>query len=128
MPDELKSTAAAREDALAEAIEQWVEDQIAAGQSVPDFWDECDTSEALAEHLVQLGWHPISELDTASKIPSAAQIARFLEAWDILGAYEGSMKQVRGWGAFNDDEWPDKPDPALVAVVEWLKGMCAHAR
>ena len=42
---------------LETAIAQWVEDQIAAGQAIPDFWDECGTSEALAEHLVQLGWH-----------------------------------------------------------------------
>lgn len=42
--------------ALERAIGHWVDDQIAAGNSVPDFWDECDTNRCLAEHLVQLGW------------------------------------------------------------------------
>jgi hypothetical protein len=43
--------------ALSVVIDQWVKDQIKDGNSVPDFWDECDTSVCLAEHLVQLGWH-----------------------------------------------------------------------
>ncbi len=41
---------------LETAIAQWVEDQIEAGNSIPDFWDECHTSRYLAEHLVQIGW------------------------------------------------------------------------
>lgn len=50
------TTEAAIKAALETAIAQWVGDQIAAGNPGFEFWDECDTSAALAEHLVQLWW------------------------------------------------------------------------
>lgn len=53
--------------------------------------------------------------------PTIAEIERFLLCWDTLGQFEAQHQLMRGWGAFAAAEWPDKPDPAVVKVVEWLK-------
>jgi hypothetical protein len=37
-------------------IGNWVDQEIAADNAVPDFWDECDTSERLAKYLISLGY------------------------------------------------------------------------
>ena len=50
-----KQTAAITE--MQSEIDKWVSDQIEdANGSVPDFWDELNTSERLAEHLITHGW------------------------------------------------------------------------
>lgn len=54
--DTMNTTDADLKAQLSEAIDQWHQDQLMAGQAVPDFWDECDASKYLAEYLVQLGW------------------------------------------------------------------------
>ncbi len=65
----------------------------------------------------------MAEKRSMETTPSAADITRFLQCWDILGRFEAEHQHVRKWGAFDDREWPEKPDPAVVRVVEWLKGM-----
>lgn len=44
--------------ALSNDIDAWAENEFEHGDppSVPDFWDECDTSERLAEWLIARGW------------------------------------------------------------------------
>lgn len=41
---------------LENLLSEWVDEQICAGEDVPDFWDEMDTSKRLAKHLAQKGW------------------------------------------------------------------------
>lgn len=38
-------------DRLRDAISEWHEAELEAGNIVPDFWDECETSERLAAFL-----------------------------------------------------------------------------
>jgi hypothetical protein len=54
-------------------------------------------------------------------MPTAAQIARFLECFETLSRYEAQHQVIRGYGAFDPVLWPDKPDPAVVEVLAWLK-------
>lgn len=42
-------------DTLMRDIDRWVED----GEGTPDFWDELNTSERLAEHLWKLGYRKV---------------------------------------------------------------------
>jgi len=41
-------------------ISAWQEDAISTGEGTPDFWDEQNTSERLAEWLWRLGWRNIN--------------------------------------------------------------------
>jgi hypothetical protein len=61
------------------------------------------------------------EREALAAIPNAPDIARFLRCWDVLGHFEASHQLLRKWGAFDSAEWPEKPDPAVVRVAEWLK-------
>ncbi len=56
--------------------------------------------------------------------PSKEQIARFLKCFDIFGRFDAEQRLIRGCGAgFDPREWPDKPDPDVVAVKTWLEGL-----
>jgi hypothetical protein len=37
-------------------IGNWIDQEIGAGNQVPDFWDENETSERLAKYLIGLGY------------------------------------------------------------------------
>lgn len=41
---------------LANAISNWHAAQILSNSRVPDFWDECETSDKLAQFLISRGW------------------------------------------------------------------------
>jgi len=41
---------------LADTIGAWHDMACESGETVPDFWDECSTSERLAEFLISNGW------------------------------------------------------------------------
>lgn len=42
---------------MAADLDAWVESEFSGDNPcVPDFWDECGTSERLAEFLVSKGW------------------------------------------------------------------------
>jgi hypothetical protein len=48
-----------REDAegwLVGHIANWVDQEIAAGNQIPDYWDENETGERLAKYLIGLGY------------------------------------------------------------------------
>jgi len=47
------------EDQLSVSIDEWHESELAAGNSVPDFWDENNTGDRLAEYLWSLGYRKI---------------------------------------------------------------------
>lgn len=49
-------------ETLAAAIDAWHKSGLADRGDVPDFWDECDTSERLAEWLVAHGWRRAAEV------------------------------------------------------------------
>lgn len=55
--------------------------------------------------------------------PPKEQIARFIECFDTLGQFEAMIQMVRGQSAFNKENWPEMPDPAVVAVKNWLCGL-----
>lgn len=57
--------------------------------------------------------------------PTPKQIARYLDCVTILSNFEAKHQFVRGWGAFDPKEWPDKPDPDVVAVRDWLTARSA---
>jgi hypothetical protein len=44
---------------LAQDISRWVNQEISIGVMVPDFWDECETSERLAAWLTDLGYRKV---------------------------------------------------------------------
>jgi hypothetical protein len=44
---------------LARDISRWVNQEISVGVMVPDFWDECETSERLAAWLTALGYRKV---------------------------------------------------------------------
>lgn len=47
-------------DTLMRDIDRWVEDSIEnEGEGTPDFWDELNTSERLAEYLWKLGYRKV---------------------------------------------------------------------
>ena len=50
MSDELPEVLLVRD------LDAWVEREIEAGEQVPDFWYDCQTSERLAAYLTSLGW------------------------------------------------------------------------
>lgn len=56
--------------------------------------------------------------------PSKAQITRFIEVFTQLNNYEALMFESRLWGAFDRATTP-MPDPAVVAVLSWLKEQMA---
>lgn len=47
------------EQRLAEAIDRWHENELAAGLPVPDFWDDTETGERLARYLWEIGYRKI---------------------------------------------------------------------
>lgn len=51
-----EAIAVATFESLETAIDAWHEGELLAGRAVPDFWDDCRTSEMLAQHLTALGW------------------------------------------------------------------------
>lgn len=53
--------------------------------------------------------------------PQPAQIARFLACFDIMDKFAAQHQYMRGWGAFDPKEWPEMPDPSVVAVLDWLR-------
>lgn len=44
---------------LTHAIDQWVDKQVREGFPVPDFWDECSTSEQLSAYLWAAGYRKV---------------------------------------------------------------------
>lgn len=46
---------------LCDTISAWVDMELEQGLSVPDFWDECSTSERLSEFLWANGWRKAGE-------------------------------------------------------------------
>ena len=44
------------EEKMAYDIDRWVEREIEAGKTVPDFWDDLSTSDRLACYLTSIGW------------------------------------------------------------------------
>jgi hypothetical protein len=58
-----------------------------------------------------------------SGTPSPAQIRRFLRCFEIFARFDAEQRLLCGRGAgFDPQEWPDKPDPDVVAVKVWLEG------
>ncbi len=55
--------------------------------------------------------------------PDKDKIARFLKCFNILGEFEAKTQLVRRYGAFDSKEWPDKPDPVVREVADWLKSL-----
>lgn len=51
-----EAIAVATFESLEATIDAWHEAELLAGRAVPDFWDDCRTSEMLAQHLTALGW------------------------------------------------------------------------
>jgi len=43
-------------------------------------------------------------------MPTAAQIKRFLECFDVLSRFEAEQQVIRGYSAFGRVDWPDRPD------------------
>jgi hypothetical protein len=60
-------------------------------------------------------------------MPSKEQIARFLECFRLLSMFEAQHQLMRKWGAFNPADWPDRPDPSVLAVQEWLTQLAAES-
>src|SRR6185503_12861115 len=53
--------------ALEKEIQTWIDQAIERGETVPDFWDETNTSERLADHLAAF-------LASAPPTPTGAEI------------------------------------------------------
>jgi hypothetical protein len=52
--------------------------------------------------------------------PTGEQISRFLDCFELLGKFDAAMTLTRGMTAFPAKDWPDKPDPDVMAVKAWL--------
>ena len=78
--------------------------------------------EKLSKVLAELGKQvPEAEWDKIRPQPACRQIARFLEAFDVLIKFDATQRYVRGYGAF-PSSW-STPDPDVVAVRAWLEAL-----
>lgn len=63
----------------------------------------------------------------ATPIPSAAQIRRFLDCFEILAQFDAEQRAIRIYGAgFDPAKWPHEPDPDVVAVRMWLSALAGE--
>jgi hypothetical protein len=100
--------------ALEAALSRWHERELGAGESVPDFWDDCDTSERLAHYLVAEGWRLAAD-ESPAQIWSAAMCPLLNQAllnpqpWDEGGVVHNWRTHVGSnvraiWNTFTDEQ------------------------